>query len=45
MPFVARGEAVLSGRPVVEVYTDIARSPGVFLEDACAVIAIWTKAP
>ena len=29
---------------VVEVYTGIARIPGEYLEDACAVIAIWTKA-
>lgn len=29
---------------VMEVYTGVARIPGEFLEDACAVIAIWTKA-
>ena len=29
---------------VMEVYTGIARIPGEYLEDACAVIAIWTKA-
>jgi hypothetical protein len=29
---------------VMEVYTGIARIPGEFLEDACAVVAIWTKA-
>jgi hypothetical protein len=28
----------------MEVYTGIARIPGEYLEDACAVIAIWTKA-
>ena len=27
----------------MEVYTGVARIPGQFLEDACAVIAIWTK--
>ena len=27
----------------VEVYTGAARIPGQFLEDACAVIAIWTR--
>jgi hypothetical protein len=29
---------------VMEVYTGIARIPGEYLEDACAAIAIWTKA-
>ena len=29
---------------VMEVYTGIARIPGEFSEDACAVVAIWTKA-
>lgn len=28
---------------LMEVYTGTARIPGVFLDDACAVIAIWTK--
>lgn len=28
----------------IEVYPGVSRIPGVFLEDACAVIAIWTKA-
>jgi|GEM_PF-431423 len=28
----------------IEVYSGVARIPGEFLEDACAVIAIWTKA-
>jgi len=27
----------------VEVYTGVARIPAEFLNDACAVIAIWTK--
>lgn len=27
----------------VEVYSGVSRIPGQFLEDACAVIAIWTK--
>ena len=27
----------------IEVYTGVARIPAEFLEDACAVIAIWTK--
>ena len=27
----------------MEVYTGVSRIPGQFLEDACAVIAIWTK--
>lgn len=29
---------------VMEVYTGVARIPGEYLENACAVIAIWTKA-
>lgn len=29
---------------LMEVYTGIARIPGEFVNDACAVIAIWTKA-
>lgn len=29
---------------VMEVYSGIAKIPGEFLEDACAVIVIWTKA-
>jgi hypothetical protein len=28
----------------LEVYSGVSRIPGQFLEDACAVIAIWTKA-
>ena len=27
----------------IEVYSGVARIPGEFLEDACAVIAIWTR--
>ena len=27
----------------IEVYSGVARIPGEFLDDACAVIAIWTK--
>jgi hypothetical protein len=27
----------------IEVYTSVARLPAEFLEDACAVIATWTK--
>ncbi|MEO8620216.1 MAG: carboxypeptidase-like regulatory domain-containing protein [bacterium] len=27
----------------IEVYTGVSRIPGEFLEDACAVIAIWTR--
>lgn len=27
----------------IEVYTGVSRIPGEFMEDACAVIAIWTK--
>lgn len=27
----------------IEVYTGVSRIPGVFLDDACAVIAIWTR--
>ncbi len=29
---------------VIEVYSGVARIPGEFLSDACAVVAIWTKA-
>jgi hypothetical protein len=28
---------------LMEVYTGLTRIPAVFLEDACAVIVIWTK--
>jgi hypothetical protein len=28
---------------VMEVYSGVARLPAEFLEDACAVIVIWTK--
>lgn len=28
----------------IEIYAGVAQIPGVFLSDACAVIAIWTKA-
>lgn len=27
----------------VEVYSGVSRIPGIFMEDACAVLAIWTK--
>ena len=27
----------------IEVYSGVSRIPGVFMEDACAVLAIWTK--
>ena len=27
----------------IEIYSGVSRIPGVFLEDACAVIAIWTR--
>ncbi|MBI1809774.1 MAG: carboxypeptidase regulatory-like domain-containing protein [Gemmatimonadetes bacterium] len=29
---------------VIEVYSGVSRIPGEFLNDACAVVAIWTKA-
>jgi len=42
-PVEALRDVIPSSIQIMEVYSGVARIPGEFLDDACAVIVIWTK--